>query len=239
MAQFRSHDFEDITPRQAIQMQKELRDELELIPPQREIQTFGGADLSFDRGSDIVHAGIVVLSVPSLEPLAQSLVTSNATFPYIPGLLAFREIPALIEAWKQCRLKPDVLILDGHGIAHPRRMGIATHFGILADHPTIGCAKNVLTGDYEEPGPEKGSFSYLRDNGKEIGMVLRSRTRVNPIFVSPGHKTDFESARKIVMKALTRYKLPETTRKAHKLVNELRRGEVDAGYWEKENPNPE
>jgi len=232
MARYHFSEIEDITPRQAIQIQKDLKDRIEIAPAGSGITTVGGADLSFNRGSETVHAGITVLSFPQLEPVAHSLVTERAVFPYIPGLLAFREIPALMNAWEQSRIKPDVLILDGHGIAHPRRMGIATHFGILADHPTVGCAKNVLTGEYEEPGEEKGAHSWLLDGGEKIGTVLRSRTGVKPVFVSPGHKTDIESARKIVEMAVTRYKLPETTRTAHRLVNELRKGEVQEGYRE-------
>lgn len=225
-------DYENITPKEAIQIQHELKDRISLTQLDKEITTIGGADISFNRGSDIVHAGIVVLSVPDLEIKAQSLVTTEISFPYIPGLLAFRELPALMAAWQQCYRKPDVLILDGHGIAHPRRMGIATHFGVLTDHPTIGCAKNVLTGTYEEPKTEKGSYSFLMEGKEKIGMVLRSRTNVNPIFISPGHKTTFEDTMDVVMKALSKYKLPETTRAAHRLVNELRKGEIDEGYVE-------
>lgn len=232
MASFGTSNFENITPRQAIQIQQQLKEKIRIKPLDKDIQTVGGADISFNRGSDRVHAGIVVLSLPDLRIRAHSLVTTEVSFPYIPGLLAFRELPPLMEAWQKCRLKPDVLILDGHGIAHPRRMGIATHFGVVADHPTIGCAKNVLTGDYEEPFSEKGSFSYLTENGEQIGMVFRSRTNVNPIFISPGHKTDFEDTRQIILNALSKYKLPETTRAAHRLVNELRRGEIEEGYVE-------
>ncbi|MFH5831063.1 deoxyribonuclease V [Halalkalibaculum sp. DA3122] len=225
-------DYENITPSEAIQIQHQLGDRIELSPHKGEVRTVGGADISFNRGSDTVHAGIVVLSIPDLNIRARSLITTNISFPYIPGLLAFRELPALLEAWKQCRVKPEVLIMDGHGIAHPRRMGIATHFGILTDHPAIGCAKNVLTGTYDEPATQKGSYSYLTEGEEKIGMVLRSRTDVNPIFISPGHKVDFEDTLRIVGKALTKYKLPETTRAAHRLVNELRRGELEPGYAE-------
>ncbi|WP_310688177.1 deoxyribonuclease V [Aliifodinibius sp. S!AR15-10] len=227
-------DYENITPKQAIQIQEELRNKIELesLDLDQGIKTVGGADISFNRGSNRVHAGIVVLSLPNLEVKARSLISTEVDFPYIPGLLAFREIPALMEAWEQCRQKPDVLLLDGHGIAHPRRMGIATHFGILANHPTIGCAKNVLTGSYEEPDTEKGKYSYLMEANEKIGIVLRSRTNVNPIYISPGHKTDFEDTLAIVGKALSRYKLPETTRATHRLVNELRKGEIDQGYVE-------
>ncbi len=221
-----------ISPQEAKQKQENLRARLSLEPLNQEIATVAGADISFNRGSDTVFAGIVVLSYPGMNEIARSLVVSEVDFPYIPGLLAFREIPPLMDAWEQLRMKPDVLIMDGHGIAHPRRMGIATHFGILADHPTIGCAKKVLTGSYEEPDGEKGSFSYLTDGEERIGMALRSRTNVNPVFISPGHNVSFEECRDIVMGCLSKYKLPETTRVAHDLVNMLRRGDVKPGYSE-------
>lgn len=221
-----------ITPQEAKERQNSYRHRISLKPLKKTIQTVGGADISFNRGSDRMYAGIVVLSYPDLKEVSSSLAIMDVDFPYIPGLLAFREIPPLMEAWKRLREKPDVLIMDGHGIAHPRRMGIATHFGIEVDHPTIGCAKNVLTGNYMEPGIEKGDFSYLMDNEERIGFALRSRTKVNPIFISPGHKVSFEDAKSIVMGCLSKYKLPETTRKAHKLVNQLRRGEIEPGYVE-------
>ena len=147
-------------------------------------------------------------------------------------MLAFREIPALIKAWEQISIKPDVVIVDGHGIAHPRRMGIATHFGVVADQPTIGCAKNVLTGSYDEPDTVQGSYQYLKDGDENIGLVYRSRENVKPIFISPGHRTSFENTRQIIEQCLTGYKLPETTRKAHKMVNKFRKGEIEAGYRE-------
>lgn len=226
-----------IATKKAKAIQQELRERIKIRPLKKSVDLIAGGDLSFNRGSDRVHAGIVILRIADLTPVARSLVTMDVGFPYIPGLLAFREIPPLERAWEQLEIAPDVLIMDGHGLAHPRRMGIATHFGILRDQPTIGCAKNVLVGDYEEPGPEKGAYTCLTkrdEDGEEerIGIVLRSRTRVNPIFVSPGHLVDFDDARRIVMRALGKYKLPETTRQAHRLVNELRRGEVEEGYFE-------
>jgi len=123
-------DFQDITPRQAIQIQKDLRKKQELVPLDKKIQTVAGADISFNKKSDIVYAGFVVLSLPELDIVCRSLVVSEVDFPYIPGLLAFREMPPLLKAWKMLKIKPDVVIMDGHGIAHPRRMGIAAHFGI-------------------------------------------------------------------------------------------------------------
>lgn len=221
-----------ISTREAKEKQKALRNEIALQPLQGPVETVAGADLSYDKGSDLVYAGMVLLSYPGLAELARSLVITRVDFPYIPGLLAYREIPPLKEAWERLEIKPDVLLMDGHGLAHPRRMGIATHFGIIADQPTIGCAKNVLTGEYEEPGKEKGEYSYLLEDGKRIGIVLRSRTKVKPIFISPGHKVSFSDTKSIVMQCLTKYKLPETTRKAHNLVNRLRRGEIEPGYVE-------
>ncbi|MDX1587003.1 MAG: deoxyribonuclease V [Balneolaceae bacterium] len=210
--------------------QEKLREQIVINPLKKEVTTVAGADISFDKKSDRVYAGIVVLRLSGLEVVARSAVAAHVDFPYIPGLLAFRELPPLKEAWNRLKIKPDVLILDGHGIAHPRRVGLATHFGIVMDHPTIGCAKNNLTGSYEEPDSEKGSYRSITDDGERIGIVLRSRTNVKPIFVSPGHKVSFGDSREIVMKCLDRYKLPETTRKAHDLVNRLRRGETEPGF---------
>lgn len=220
----------DLSPSEAVRQQKKLREEIQIQPLEGSVETVAGADISFNRGSDVMHAGMVVLTFPDLKEVARSLVSARMDFPYIPGLLAFREIPSLLEAWELLKVKPDVVILDGHGIAHPRRMGIATHFGIVANQPTIGCAKKILTGTYEEPDSEKGSYSYIKHRGENIGIALRSRTNVNPIFVSPGHLVSFENTYSIVMQCLTGFKLPETTRIAHKMVNRLRKGDIDAGY---------
>ena len=221
-----------MSPASARELQRELRERISLEPLSSDIRYVGGSDLSFDRGSGQIHAAIVVLQLPELQPVARSLVTGALSFPYIPGLLAFREMPALLKAWEQLERKPDVLILDGHGIAHPRRMGIATHFGIEVDHPTVGCAKNVLTGDYTQPGRKKGEYADLVDGNEKVGMVLRSRTDVNPVFVSPGHQCSFEDAYAVVMKSLSKYKLPQTSRLAHRWANTLRKGEAEPGYTE-------
>ncbi len=215
--------YKNISPKEAIQVQKELREQIEIAPLDQEVKTVAGADISFDRGSDEIHAAIIVLELPDLEPVARSLVSDEMPFPYIPGLLAFREMPVLLKAWDQLSIKPDVLILDGHGIAHPRRMGIATHFGIEADHPTIGCAKNILTGSHSKLGNKKGATADLTDEDEKIGFALRSRSNVNPIFISPGHNLSFEDAYSIIMNTLTKYKLPRTTRLAHQWANKLRK----------------
>lgn len=228
----RLEHYKTIDSSAAKELQQELRRQIKLealVDPPKYI---AGADISFDCGSKLMHAAIVVLELPDLNPVARSLASDETSFPYIPGLLAFREMPVLLKAWNQLARKPDVLILDGHGIAHPRRMGIATHFGIEVDHPTIGCAKNILTGAHEELGDQKGETADLMDGDEKIGMALRSRTRVNPIYVSPGYRCSFDDAYNIVMQALTKYKLPRTSRLAHQWANKLRKGEAEEGYFE-------
>lgn len=224
--------YKTISPLEAKKLQQKLRENISMEALTEPPKLVGGADISFDRGSNLMHAAIVVLELDSLEPIARSLVSDRTSFPYIPGLLAFREIPVLWKAWHQLQIKPDVLILDGHGIAHPRRMGIATHFGIEIDHPTIGSAKNILTGSHGELALEKGASADLIDQGEKVGIALRSRTGVNPIYVSPGHKLSFDDAYSIAMKTQTKYKLPRTTRLAHRWANMLRRGETNEGYVE-------
>lgn len=222
----RLEHYKTIDPSAAKELQQELRGRIKLEPLPEEPAYVAGADISFNPRSDVLHAAIVVLDSETLEPVDRSLVSDTTDFPYIPGLLAFREMPALLKAWKELKRKPDVLILDGHGIAHPRRMGIATHFGIEVDHPTIGCAKNLLTGSCRMPGIRKGETAPVLDEetGEQIGMVVRSRTNVNPVYVSPGHLCSFEDARSTVMKVVTKYKLPRTTRLAHRWANKLRKG---------------
>lgn len=224
--------YKQIDPKAAKELQQQLRTKISLKSLRGTPQFVAGCDISFDRGSDLMHAAIIVLELSTLQPVARSLISDRTSFPYIPGLLAFREVPVLLKAWQQLERKPDVLLLDGHGIAHPRRMGIATHFGIEIDHPTIGCAKNILVGTHGELPAKKGAFVGLMDDSEKIGIVLRSRTNVNPIYVSPGHKLSFDDAYSIVMQALTKYKLPRTTRLAHQWANKLRKGEVKAGYYE-------
>lgn len=222
--------YKTIDPVEAKKLQRKLKQQISLEPLPCNPEFVAGADISFSRGSDTMHAAIVILELPELRPVARLLVTDKTDFPYIPGLLAFREIPVLLKAWNQLQRKPDVLILDGHGIAHPRRMGIATHFGIEVDIPTIGCAKNILTGSHDTLGEKKGEYVELKEEGETIGLALRSRTEVNPIYISPGHKLSFEDTYSVVMKTLTKYKLPQTTRLAHQLANKLRKGKLKQGY---------
>ncbi len=213
-----------VTPKEAIELQKKLRGKIRLAPLKKKIKYIGGADVSMNLFSTNGFAGFVTLSFPELELVDHAVIKEKINFPYIPGLLSFREIPMLLKAWEKLKTKPDVIIVDGMGIAHPRRLGIATHLGILLNIPTIGCAKSLLTGVHKEPGPEAGSRENLYDkNTKEIiGVVLRTKYKVKPVIVSPGHLITLEEAVDIVGSCIKKRRLPEPTRVAHNKVNEYR-----------------
>jgi deoxyribonuclease V len=216
----------DLTPREAVEVQQRMRYMVRLHPLARPVGAIAGADISYNKFSETVYAGIVVLSLPDLRIVETAGVRSVAKFPYVPGLLSFREAPSLLEAWEKLKTKPDVLMFDGQGIAHPRRFGIACHVGVLLDWPTIGCAKSILVGRYGELGLEAGSRSPLVDKGEQVGVALRTKSKVAPVYVSPGHLMDLDSAVDLVLRSTTKYRLPEPTRQAHLLVNRLR---VEAG----------
>lgn len=212
----------NLTPTEAVALQKELRQQVKLEPLDKETKYVAGADISFNKYSETVYAGVVVLQLPELVEVDRSLVVSKATFPYIPGLLSFREIPSLLEAWETLRHKPDVVIMDGQGIAHPRRLGIASHFGLLTNVPTVGCAKSLLVGKYAGLGNQPGDTAPIIDRSETVGFALRTKTNVQPVFVSPGHRITFDESLRLVLRCITKYRLPETTRLAHNLVNQLR-----------------
>jgi len=212
----------DLTPGEAIEVQQRLRNLVRLQPLARPVSAIAGADISFNKFSETVYAGIVILSLPDLRIIESAGVRSVAKFPYVPGLLSFRETPSLLEAWEKLKTKPDVLMLDGQGIAHPRRFGIACHVGVLLDLPTIGCAKSILVGRYGELGLEAGSRSPLVDRGEQVGVALRTKNKVSPVYVSPGHLIDLDSAVDLVLRSTDKYRQPEPTRQAHLLVNRLR-----------------
>jgi deoxyribonuclease V len=215
-------NYNHLNPQEAVQIQASLRKQLQLSPLDKPVRIIGGADISFNRFSDTVYAGIVLLAFPSMEILHRAHVVAEATFPYVPGLLSFRELPALAAVWGQLPYKPDVLVLDGQGIAHPRRMGIATHFGILAGTPTIGCAKSRLTGSFE-PLPDKPlAATSLMHKGEKIGEVLRTKQRTNPVFVSPGNLITQKESTNLIRQCVGKYRIPEPTRQAHLWVNEVR-----------------
>lgn len=213
----------DLTPAEAIALQNELRTRLQLHPPAQPIRTIAGADISFDKHSPLVYAGIVVLRLPDLEPIEEAGIEMEVDFPYIPGLLSFREIPALLGAWEQLKTEPDAVMLDGQGIAHPRRLGIGAHFGLLVDRPTLGCAKSVLVGRFDSPPAERGGWSPMQHRKEIIGAALRTKTNVQPVYVSPGHRLDLPGAIALALACDGGYRIPEPTRRAHLLVNALRR----------------
>ena len=219
----------NVNPTEAVQIQQEMRNKIVLQKLNKDIKYIAGADISLNLDSDVAYAGIIVLDYKTLQPVAYATAISKLTFPYIPGLLSFREIPALMEAWERMPLLPDVVMVDGHGIAHPRRMGIATHFGLLIGTPTMGCAKKILTGNYVMPLPEKGNYSKIKYRDELLGYAFRTRSHVKPVFISPGHLITHEESLQIARHAAVKYRLPEPTRLAHELVNQLRRGEVKEG----------
>src|SRR5215831_15840865 len=212
----------DLTRGEAVAVQQRLRNLVRLQPLTRPVRAIAGADISYNKFSEFVYAGIVVLSLPDLRIVETAGVRSVAKFPYVPGLLSFREAPSLLEAWEKLKTKPDVLMLDGQGIAHPRRFGIACHVGVLLDLPTIGCAKSILVGRYGELGLQAGSRSPLVDRGEQVGVALRTKSKVSPVYVSPGHLIDLDSAVDLVLRSTGKYRQPEPTRQAHLLVNRLR-----------------
>ena len=220
------HDWA-LTPREAVELQKSLRERVRVAPLRRRVETIAGADISFNKFSPVVYAGLVVLSLPSLEVVEEVGVVSETRFPYVPGLLSFREAPSVLEAWSQLKTEPDAVMFDGQGIAHPRRIGIASHVGLMLDRPTFGCAKSVLVGKYEETAEERGNWSPMIDpkNGETVGAALRTKTRTNPIYVSPGHLIDIAGAIELTLACDGGYRQPEPTRRAHNLVNAIRRGE--------------
>lgn len=201
---------------QARAIQQSLRERLVLKTNLPAVRTIAGIDVGYDPRRNESRASIVIVNARTLEPIHRVRAHLPTTFPYISGLLAFREIPVIVEALAQLTEQPDLLMVDGHGIAHPRRMGIAAHLGVLIDMPTIGVAKSRLCGSYTEPGTDKGEQTVLMDKEERIGTVLRSRTNVKPLFISPGHHIDHDTAVHWVWHTLTRYRLPEPTRLADK-----------------------
>jgi deoxyribonuclease V len=213
---------------EATEIQNELRQHIRLEKLPRAPRTIAGADISYNRFSDDFFACVTVLSLPDLVEVETVFAKGVATFPYVPGYLSFREIPTLLTAFKKLKTKPDVIMADGQGIAHPRRLGIATHLGLVLDVPTLGCGKSLLYGKAEAPELQRGSVSYLKDPkiGETIGAFVRTKDRVSPVIVSPGHRITLEESVALVLSTSRGYRVPEPTRRAHDLVNAFRRGEI-------------
>ena len=201
--------------------QEELAEKVVTRDTFRKIRFVAGVDVGFEKNNTITNSAVAVLSYPSLALHEYAVARKRTTFPYIPGLLSFREIPAVLDALKKLKQRPDMFLCDGQGIAHPRRLGIASHLGVITGLPTIGVAKSRLIGRFTPVGEEKGNWSPLQDKGETIGAVLRTRTNVKPLFVSPGHRVCLKSAIQITLDCCTKYRLPETTRWAHRLASGL------------------
>jgi deoxyribonuclease V len=206
----------DVSPAEAVEIQRQLRGRVLVEPADHRPQSIAGVDVSVKKGR--ARAAVVLHSYPELVLLRAARADMPVSFPYVPGLLAFREGPVVLAALEQLDTRPDVLMFDAQGLAHPRRMGLATHLGVLLDIPAVGCAKSRLCGVYEVPGEQKGSWTPLVDGDEVIGAVVRTRTSVRPVFVSVGHRMDLEMAISLVLTCATRYRLPEPTRWAHRVA---------------------
>jgi deoxyribonuclease V len=213
----------NLTPTEAVALQRKLAAAVINTRPLPRWKLIAGADVSYNRFSSTIHAGVVVLRLPELTIVEKQGATGETTFPYVPGLLSFREAPIVLKAFARVKAEPDVVMLDGQGFAHPRRMGFASHVGLWLDRPCIGCAKSRLTGHFDPVGREAGCTSPLVDRGELIGEVVRTKTDVQPLYVSVGHKIDLASAVAVVLASCHRYRIPEPTRQAHLHVNEIRR----------------
>lgn len=204
---------------QARAIQEELREKVDRRDGFGNIKRIAGVDIGIDRGTNRAHAAVAVLDYPGCRILEQATAHQRIRLPYVPGYLSFREAPPIIAALEKLAVLPDLIICDGQGIAHPRRFGLACHLGVLTGIPTIGAAKSRLVGSHAQPGPDKGDWCPLEDNGETIGAVLRTRSNVQPVFVSIGHRVSLPSAIRIVLACCGKYRLPETTRAAHRLAS--------------------
>lgn len=205
------------TAAEAIALQKRLAPLVEAAGQPTAVTRIAGVDVAFPGGGDVTRAAVVVVSFPDLEVVETAVLEQPTRFPYVPGLLSFREAPAVLAALATLKEAPDLLMVDGQGMAHPRRIGIASHVGLLSGIPTIGAAKSRLCGTHDEPGPARGARTPLLHRGEVVGTVLRTRTGVRPLYVSIGHRISLEAAVEWVLACAPRYRLPEPTRLADKL----------------------
>lgn len=241
MIEHQVEDMWNLTPSQAIELQEVLRRKVQIMPLSLPVNYVAGCDIAYDKDSPRGYAGIVVLALPGLEIVEWSSEIGEVSFPYTPGLLSFRECPLLLSAWRRLRTTPNAVMLDGHGVAHPRRFGLASHFGVMVDKPSLGCAKTAFVGDFECPGEAAGSYECIVDEHEVVGAVVRTRDRTAPIYVSAGHMIDLADSIDLVLRCVrgfanssnlagrkrgSKYRLPEPTRLANIFVNALRRGET-------------
>lgn len=203
---------------EALAVQAGLRRQVILEDDWEAIHTVAGVDVSYDRDGKTCRAAVVVLRLPELTLLESAVASQSVSFPYVPGLLAFRELPAALAALKRLATAPDLLLCDGHGYAHPRRFGLACHLGLVSNLPAIGVAKNRLVGQHAAVAPERGAWQPLLDEGEIIGAVLRTRSGIRPVYVSVGYRVSLPTAIQTVLRCTAQYRLPEPIRRAHRLA---------------------
>lgn len=212
----------NVTYREAVHIQNQLRDRVAIKAVTEEIKYISGLDVSYEKHTNRVWAGAIVLEFPQLSKVEEKWSESEVSFPYIPTLLSFREIPALLDVLRKLEVEPDLILCDGQGIAHPRGIGLASHLGVLLDKPTLGCAKTKLVGEFNPVGQGKGEYAYLRYRDRVVGAVVRTRQGVKPLFVSPGHRVVLKDCIRFVLATCSAYRIPEPLRQAHNLVNSVR-----------------
>jgi deoxyribonuclease V len=208
----------NLTPAEAIAQQRELARRVSSENAFGAVQLVAGVDVGFEQERTVARAAVVLLQFPTLEPVSSSIARRPVTFPYIPGLLSYRELPVVLDAFAGLDREPDLIIVDGQGYAHPRRFGIACHLGVLLDKPSIGCAKSILVGRAEPPPEQIGAWTRLVDKGETIGAAVKSKLRTKPLYVSVGNRVDLETAVDFVLRSCKGYRVPETTRYAHHLA---------------------
>jgi deoxyribonuclease V len=204
-----------VSEKEAIRIQETLRDRIILKNTLLKVRTIGGGDVAYSKNENHLFGAIVILSFPEMEILDIATTDGKIPFPYIPSLLSFREGPILIKTFKKLKMKPDVMIFDGQGIAHPKGMGLASHMGLWFDLPSIGCAKTPLLDEFISPGPSRGSFEWIRKKREKVGVVLRTKEKVKPLFVSPGHRIDLLTCIQLILESCRGFRFPEPLRKAH------------------------
>ena len=209
----------DLTPKEAMALQEKLRARVVRADRLGPVRHVCGIDVGFEDGGAVTRAAVAVLSFPELALVESAIARRKTSFPYVPGLLSFREIPAVLDALDRLKTVPDLLLCDGQGIAHPRRCGLASHTGLAANLPSIGVAKTRLIGTHRDPPNRRGAWAPLVDGDETIGAVLRTRAGVKPLYVSIGHRVSLATAIRFVLACCTRYRLPETTRHAHRLAS--------------------
>ncbi|HIC92413.1 MAG TPA: deoxyribonuclease V [Syntrophaceae bacterium] len=212
----------DLGYREALKVQETLKERLIFTRLRRKVGLVAGADVSYAKNNNRLYGAVVIIALPSLSLVEYKIAQDKVRFPYIPGLLSFREAPILLKAFKKINVIPDVVLFDGQGTAHPRGLGLASHMGLFLDIPAIGCAKTLLIGESGPVGKEVGSFAYLKNKDEVIGAVLRTKSGIKPVIISPGHRITLDESINIVLQCVRGYRLPEPIRQAHLLVNKFR-----------------